>query len=173
MKFSPFLIFCSLFFMSCGSNEPLPTVDKVDLKRYSGKWFEIARLPQSFEKNCACVTAEYVLETDEPVQVINSCYDTLAQKSKVTEGKAFPVDGTENSELKVQFFWPFKGGYYIMSLDADYQYALVGNPSREYLWILSRTPQLDQEIIDNLKSIAVKNGYDLSSLIMTQQSCEN
>lgn len=173
MKFFPLLILCSLFFMGCGSNEPLPTVDKVDLERYSGKWYEIARLPQSFEKNCACVTAEYVLETDKPVQVINSCFDTLSQKTKITEGKAFPVEGTENAELNVQFFWPFKGGYHIMSLDTDYKYALVGNPNREYLWILSRTPELDQEILENLKSIAVKNGYDLSSLIMTQQSCEN
>lgn len=167
------LLWLVIFISACSSNKDLPIVDAVDLDRYTGKWYEIARLPQSFEKDCACVTAEYEILSENKVQVKNTCWDTTSNKYKVSKGSAKPMEGFNNAALDVQFFWPFSGGYYVMALDSDYNYALVGNPNRKYLWILSREPQLDATTLDSLKTIAEKNGYDLSSLIQTKQFCQN
>jgi apolipoprotein D and lipocalin family protein len=167
------ILWLVLLLSACSSNENLLIVNSVDLEKYTGKWYEIARLPQSFEKNCACVTAEYAILSESKVEVKNTCWDTTSNKFKVSEGVAKPIKDLNNAGLSVQFFWPFSGGYYVMALDSNYKYALIGNPNRKYLWILSRTPSLEKSRLDSLKSIAEKNGYDLSSLIETEHFCQN
>ena len=160
-----------LFFFGCSSTyPPLETVDNVDVNRYLGKWYEIARLPNSFQKECDCTTAEYSLIDSTTIRVINKCL----KKGKLDEanGKAFVVEGSNNSKLRVQFFWPFRGDYWIIALDKNnYQYALVGTPSRKYLWILSRTPKMDNATFENLLSIAREKGFDTSKLLITKQEC--
>lgn len=167
------IIWILLLATACTSSKELPIVDSVSLAKYSGKWYEIARLPQTFEKHCACVTAEYSILNENKIKVKNTCWDTTSNKFKVSEGRAKPINGFNNAALDVQFFWPFSGGYYVMALDSNYKYALIGNPNRKYLWILSRNPSLDESTFNDLKSIARENGYDLSSLIQTEHFCQN
>ena len=151
---------------------PLATVSKVDLDRYQGRWYEIARLPQRFEKGCHCVFAEYTKHPKGHVEVYNYCRKgSLAGKEKAVTGKAFPVEGSHNSKLKVQFFWPFRGDYWVLELDQDYQHVLVGTPDRESLWILSRTPRLDNAIYNRLVQTALQTGFPVEKLLRTDQSC--
>lgn len=165
--------FISIFIFNCGGNyAPLETVEYVDIQKYLGKWYEIALLPNRFEEGCHCTTAEYSLIDSETLRVTNTCNEDSADgEIDQVNGKAFVVEGSNNAKLKVQFFWPFKGDYWILELDDDYQYALVGSPSREYLWILSRTPSLDERIIQQLKEAATQKGFDTSKMIYTDQSC--
>jgi apolipoprotein D and lipocalin family protein len=156
---------------SCSStNAPLDTVPSVDLDRYMGKWYEIASIPQRFSKGCRCTTAEYTFNTaDGYVEVYNSCL----KEGKVSDvkGKAFPVEGTNNSKLKVQFFWPFKGEYWILELDPEYRYVMVGSPDRESLWFLSRTPTMDDATYARLEQLANTKGFPVEQLEMMDQNC--
>ena len=158
--------------LAFGADEPLDTVDHVDLTRYLGKWFEIARLPLIWENKCASnVTATYTPLPGGKIGVLNSCRksDGKITQSKGTAKIASKKDRS-NSKLKVTFFWPFSGDYWILDLDRDYQWALVGNPSRKNLWILSRTPGLDHETIDTLLAKGEALGFDTSKIIMTKQT---
>ncbi|NUN08821.1 MAG: lipocalin family protein [Ignavibacteriaceae bacterium] len=167
------ILFLSLFFFAgCSSTNypPLETVSKVDVNRYMGKWYEIARLPFDRQKHCTCTTAEYAIIDNETISVLNSCRDTVDNELSTAEGKAFVVEGSNNAKLKVQFFWPFKGDYWVIDLDTlNYSYALVGMPSRKYAWILSRTPVMDpvffQRAVNHLRS----TGFDVERLIETKQ----
>ena len=151
---------------------PLATAPEVDLDRYQGRWYEIARLPQRFEKACHCVYAEYTKHPEGHVEVYNYCRKGgPAGKEKGIKGKAFPVKGSHNSKLKVQFFWPFRGDYWVLELDHDYRHVLVGAPDRESLWILSRTPQLDEAIYNRLVQTALQAGFPVEKLLRTDQSC--
>jgi apolipoprotein D and lipocalin family protein len=151
---------------------PLETVEKVDIEKYMGKWYEIAAFPQRFEKDCHCTTAEYELTKKNYVRVTNSCRRGSPNgKLSIARGKAFVVKRSNNAKLKVQFFWPFKGNYWIIDLAPDYSYAVVGDPSREYLWILSRTPQMDQNIYQEILKRAEAKGFDINRLRITDQSC--
>jgi apolipoprotein D and lipocalin family protein len=153
------------------NHQPLETVPSVDLNRYAGKWYEIAAFPLIFERGCHCTTAEYTLEADY-VKVVNSCNRKKPDgKKTVVEGKAFPVPGSNNTKLKVQFQWPFKGDYWIIALDEDYSYAVVGTPDRQNLWILSRSPFMAPTLYQNLVNLALRKGYDIDNLSMTNQSC--
>ena len=147
------------------------TVAAVDLSRYMGKWYAIASLPAWFQKNCFCVTAEYSFEKDY-VKVVNACRKgTSDGPLKVSAAKAFVVPHTGNSQLKVQFFWPFKGDYWIIALDDDYRYAMVGHPCRKYLWILSRTPTMDEKPYNMLVQRAESEGYDVEKIERIPQKC--
>lgn len=147
--------------------KPLKTVEKVDLKRYAGKWYEIAAMPEPFKAGCACSTAEYKLKQEGYVEVTNRCLKD--GREKAVEGKAFPVAGSNNSQLEVQFFWPLKGKYYIMALDEDYQYALVGHPNRRHLWVLSRYPEIDEEVYISYLQLARKEGFEINRLELSEQ----
>lgn len=149
---------------------PLPTVAHVDLHKYMGLWYEVARLPARFEKGCQHVTAEYKLQPDGKVRVVNTCHqEGLNGPVKQATATARALDST-NSKLKVQFFWPFEGDYWILDLDlSDYRYALVGEPGRENLWILSRTPHLDRSIRDRLVAHARELGFPVENLLFTPQ----
>jgi apolipoprotein D and lipocalin family protein len=166
----------SLFFLTSCSQEmkTLKTVPGVDLNRYTGKWYEIARLPNSFEEGLICCTAEYSLRDDGKFTVVNTGHkETDPSKSKSVKGKAWVPDPNEPGRLKVQFFWPFAAGYYVFHLDdADYSYALVGNPSRKYLWILARDPQLDETLYQELVEVAKNNDFDTEKLLRVRQDCK-
>jgi len=150
--------------------QPLETVPHVDLKKYAGKWYEIASFPQSFQNGCHCTTAEYTLSEKGYVIVENRCNrDSVNGKESYIKGKAFVEEGSGNAKMKVQFFWPFKAKYWIIDLAADYSYAVVSHPNKKYLWILSRIPKMEdtvyQHIISNLKT----KGFDLTNLQKTKQ----
>jgi len=149
-------------------SQNLPTVtDSVDLQKYAGKWFEIASYPMSFQKNCFCVTADYTLTDKGYMKVINSCRKgSVDGKVKSITGKAFPVEGADNVKLKVQFFWPFKADYWVVDKAEDYSWAVVSGSGRKYLWILSRTPEMEKETWQGITERLVKNGFDLSKLKM-------
>jgi apolipoprotein D and lipocalin family protein len=150
---------------------PLPAVDDVDLSRYQGKWFEIARLPTRFERACAAdVSAEYSLREDGNIRVVNSCKETDGQV-KIAKGIAkLRNPKGPKSQLKVSFFWPFYGDYWILHLDRQYRWALVGTPDRHYLWILSREPELAGETYTRLLTKARTLGFDTARVIRTRQS---
>lgn len=167
-----FLSIILLFGCSAAKYPPLDVVKKVDIDRYLGKWYEIARLPFSQQEGCSCTTAEYELIDSTTIRVINKCIKE-GELDDAT-GKAFVVEGSNNAKLRVQFFWPFRGDYWVIELDEDnYQYAIVGTPSRKYMWILSRTPRMDEEIYNSLIQKANNKGFDISKLIRTVQDCTN
>ena len=149
---------------------PLETVERVDIDRYLGTWFEIASYPAWFAKNCTGVTAEYSLREDDRLQVVNRCYKgSLDGKLKEARGRAKVVDQDTNAKLKVSFFGPFWGDYWVIDLDSEYRWAVVGEPKRKYLWILSRTPTLDQETLEGILSRLPAMSYDPDRLQWTPQ----
>ena len=149
------------------------TVDYVDLNRYIGTWYEIASIPQWFSKKCVCTQAKYSLTPKGNVRVINTCLkNTINGKVKRAKGIAKLVDRTTNAKLKVSFFWPFYGGYWIIALGNDYQYAVVSNKEGSSLWILSRTPELAPEFYDEAMAKIKANEINTDRLKMTlQQGC--
>ena len=150
--------------------QTLQTVPSVDLKKYAGKWYEIASFPQRFQKGCHCTTAEYTLSEKGYVIVKNSCRkNSVTGKIKSITGKAFVVKGSNNAKLKVQFFWPIRGKYWIVDLAEDYSYAVVSHPNKKYLWILSRTPSMKPEVYQQIIERLKKMGLDTNKLKMTPQ----
>jgi len=146
----------------------LEVVSFVDLGKYLGKWYEIAHLPAKFQKGCDETTATYTLLDNGSISVLNKCKKD--GKVKAAKGKAKVVDKTTNAKLKVTFFWPFYGDYWIIRLGEAYDYSVVGTPNREYLWILSRTPKMDETLFSQLIEFAKLKGFDVGKLIMTRQS---
>lgn len=153
------------------------TVDKVDLERYAGKWYEIGRLPMYFQRNCAQdVTATYTAKTDTAgIIVTNQCTDTDGAVM-IAEGLAKPADDT-GSKLKVTFLPSWirwlpvgRADYWILARDADYQTALVGTPDKDYLWLLARTPNITQPTYAKYRQIAQQQGYDLQAFKLTTQT---
>jgi apolipoprotein D and lipocalin family protein len=156
---------------SRAADAPQPeVVGSVDLDRYLGRWYEIASYPAWFQKNCTAVTADYSLREDGLIKVVNSCRKgSLDGKLKQAKGRAKVVDPASNAKLKVSFFWPFWGDYWIIDLDPDYQWAVVGVPNRKYLWILSRTPTMDEALYDGIISRLEAQRYDSARLNRTPQ----
>ena len=148
----------------------LDVVGPVDLSRYAGHWYEIARLPNRFEKKCAdSVTATYTLRSDGKVDVVNRCRKANGEYT-TAKGKAKIVDKKTNAKLKVTFFWPFYGDYWILDLGSNYEYAVVGAPNRDYLWILSRSPQLDEGLYQSLLAKMATRGFETERMIRTSHS---
>lgn len=161
-----FLIFLLIVLTATVNAQKLETVPNVDLNKYAGKWYEIASFPQRFQKGCGCTTAEYTLSEKRYVIVENRCNrnNENNKKRSYIKGKAFVKKNSENAKLKVQFFWPFKGKYWIIDLADDYSYAVVSHPNKKYLWILSRTPKMSQEVYNGIISRLKKKGFDLNKL---------
>jgi apolipoprotein D and lipocalin family protein len=146
---------------------PVETVGTIDLGRYAGKWYEIASFPMFFQRQCiGDTTAEYTLRPDGEIAVRNRC--RTGSGFDEANGTAWAEAGTVNSRLKVSFFWPFRSDYWVVGLDPDYLWAVVGNPNRKYLWVLSRTPQLPKEQLDRALQAAARQGYDLAQLRYTR-----
>jgi lipocalin len=141
------------------------TVKELDLNRYLGTWYEIARFPHSFEKDLVGVTATYRLRADGKIEVINQGRKfTLDGKRSKAVGKAKIPNPSEPGKLKVSFFWFFYADYFVLELDENYQYAMIGSSSPKYFWILSRTPQMDDFTYQMLLEKARKRGYHLDKL---------
>ncbi len=149
---------------------PLQTVPNVDLQRYMGTWYEIASFPQRFQKGCVASMATYALRKDGKVEVLNQCRnETLDGKLRSAKGKAWVVDKETNAKLRVSFFWPFWGSYWIIDLGSNYEYAVVGHPNRNYLWILSRKQQMDPGTFEAILQKLKAQHYDISRLNKTLQ----
>jgi apolipoprotein D and lipocalin family protein len=147
---------------------PLEVVVQVNIDRYLGKWYEIARYPHWFEENCHAVTAEYERSEDGSLQVINRCREGGLQGDwKEAKGRAYVTDPETNAKLEVTFFWPFYGDYWIIALDDNYQWAVVSEPRRQHLWILSRRPEMDPHLYEAITTQLQEKGFDLSFLIRT------
>ena len=147
----------------------LEVVSSVDLSRYVGRWYEIARLPNRFEKKCAdSVTATYALRPDGKIEVVNRCRKSSGEYT-TAKGKAKIVDKKTNAKLKLTFFWPFYGDYWILDLGSNYEYAVVGDPGREYLWILSRTPRIEEALYQQLLGKMAARGFKTERMIRTSQ----
>ena len=161
-----------LFLFSCKSSTSLPTVQQVSLEKYAGTWYEIAKLPNTFEKGLSCISATYSIKENGKIKVLNQGYKAKKSKWSDITGSAWVPDPDFPGQLKVRFFWPFSGDYYIIHLGADYDYALVGDPSRKYLWILARDKHLDDSIYTELLNIAKENGFDTSIIEKVEHNCD-
>ncbi len=148
----------------------LQTVPHVDLGRYLGTWYEIASFPQSFQRGCTATTATYSMRPDGDIDVLNRCRKgSLDGKEDSARGRARVVDKATNAKLEVSFFRPFWGDYWIIDLGSDYEYAVVGHPSRDYLWILSRKPTMDDAVYQGILARLRVQGYEVERLNRTLQ----
>lgn len=162
----PGAIFACRDASALSSMPPLKTVASVDLKRYGGIWYEIARYPNSFQKGCLGSTASYTLRDDGEIDVVNRCRDAEDGRTRQVKGRAWVVDPATNARLKVSFFWPFRGDYWIIDLGNEYEYAVVGTPNRKYLWILSRTPALDDSLYAAIMERVRRQGFDPGNVVL-------
>lgn len=168
-------ILISLMLTACtGMPDKVTPVKHFELNRYLGKWYEIARLDHSFERGLDNVTAEYSIGEEGGVSVINRGYSSDKQAWEEAEGKAYFVEDENTGYLKVSFFGPFYGSYVIFELDqTDYQYSFVSGPNTSYLWLLSRTPDVKPELIDQFKRKASELGFDTNKLIFVKHDQDN
>lgn len=149
---------------------PPPVVARVDLSRYVGTWYEIARFPFRLQEGCYGTVATYALRSDGGVSVVNQCRKgDFGGELAIARGTARVVDPETNAKLRVSFFWPFSGDYWIVDLGASYDYAVVSGPDREYLWVLSRTPTMPEERYDEIVRRITELGFDASRLVRTPQ----
>jgi lipocalin len=172
MKYITLNFLVAMIFGSTYAQKAPSVVKDVDLNRYKGLWYEIARLPNYFERKLKCTSATYTLREDGKITVLNKGnYLTDPQKSASSKGVAWIPDKNSPAKLKVQFFWPFSGDYWILDLDKEYRWVLVGGPSSKYLWILSREKKMDESTYQMLLQKAVNNGYDVKTIIRVEQDC--
>jgi len=164
-----------LFSQMSFSQKEMKPVPSVDLKKYAGLWYEYSKIPNSFQKQCVSnTTAEYKLLEDGTIQVNNSCTDEDGKRDFVS-GVARIVDRETNAKLEVSFFsifgWrPIWGDYWVIGLDKDYQYAVVGTPGRKYGWVLSRSPKLTDEQLTEINKILTEQDYDLKKFVRSKHS---
>ncbi|MFA6469752.1 MAG: lipocalin family protein [Bacteroidota bacterium] len=165
-----FIILATILFAGCvGIPEDVTPVKNFSVEKYLGTWFEIARFDHSFERGLSHTTAEYSIREDGGIRVMNRGFNAEKNEWKVAEGKAYFVESSDQGFLKVSFFGPFYGSYIIMELDHEnYQYSLVCGPDKSYLWILSRTPMLNEEIKQKLISKASSLGFETTKLIFVE-----
>ena len=171
MKVNYLIIIASVFLFSTISAkaDELQTAPYVDIQKYLGKWYEIAAIPQMFQAGCAGSTALYELNEDENLSVKNSCFNYYLNREVTASGVGRIVDPETNAKLKVKFFGP-EGDYWILDLASDYSWAIVGEPNRESLWILSRKPQMDSGLYNILmERVQNKFGYDVERVKVRYQ----
>lgn len=182
MKKITLILILQVFLATFGfaqTDSELKTVQNVDLKRYSGKWFEIARYENKFQKKCVGnTTATYTIKKDNNIEVVNECLEKDGKIDKA-KGKAKIIDKTTNAKLEVRFapaalsflssVW---GDYWIIDLDENYKYAAVGDPKREYFWILSREPEMNDATYQAILRRAEKKGFDPAKVYKTPQNVE-
>lgn len=172
MRLRPLELLLLATAISCQSpGPPLEVVSEIDLDRYLGRWYEIASFPQRFQAGCVATTASYSRRDDGRIRVENECRDgSFDGELRRVEGVAWVAEpGGSQAKLKVQFFWPFRGDYWVIELDPQYRYAVVGHPSRDYLWILARSRTLDPQVYETLLARIEAHGYDLERLNPTPQ----
>ncbi len=170
--FEHFRVFLCALAIASGTaqaqSSPVASVARVDLARYAGTWYEIAAFPMFFQRQCVGdTTAQYTLRTDGEIDVYNRCRTESGFDD--AKGRAWSGADAGNAQLKVSFFWPFRSDYWVIGLADDYAWAVVGNPNRKYLWVLSRTPRLPPEQLERALQAASAQGYDLTQLKYTPQ----
>lgn len=169
---SALLMLClTLFLSGClGMPASVEPVSGFDLNRYLGKWYEVARLDHSFESGLSQVTAEYQVRSDGGISVLNRGYSATDNEWKEAAGKAFFVEDPTEGYLKVSFFGPFYGSYVVFELDRDdYAHAFVSGPNTNYLWLLSRTPSVEPEVMEKFMRMSAERGFDTDRLIFVRQ----
>jgi len=172
-----FFFFFSIALLALSACMRLPSgiqpVKNFDLERYMGTWYEIARLDHSFERHSDFVSATYTKRADGGITVLNKGFNTKKQRWKEAIGKAYFVNEPEVGHLKVSFFGPFYGSYVIFELDqSNYQYAFITSNSKDYLWLLARTPHVSEELKQHFIEVAKKLGFKTNQLIFPQQKTE-
>ena len=160
------VVACCLLSGCLAVPDGIEPVDNFELNRYLGKWYEIARLDHSFERGLEAVSAEYSLRDDGGIRVINSGRNTDTQANQEAEGRAYFVEQPDLGYLKVSFFGPFFGSYVIFELGENYQYAFIAGNTTNYLWLLARTPEVPQELVNQFISRATQLGFETSQLIL-------
>jgi apolipoprotein D and lipocalin family protein len=161
-------LLAALVLAACAGPEPAPlaVAEGVDLERYLGSWYEIASYPTRFQRGCSRTRAHYARGEDGTLLVRNEC---------MREGELATIEGTawvadeDPAKLRVRFFWPFSAPYWILALDPDYRWALVGTPDRGYLWVLARAPALEEETFRAIVDHAAGQGFDPARLVRTEQ----
>ena len=149
---------------------PLQTVPRVELQRYTGTWYEIASFPQRFQRGCTGTTATYTVRPDGEIEVLNRCWkDSLTGREDQAKGRARVVDTATQAKLRVTFFRPFWGDYWVIDLGPNYEYAVVGHPGRDYLWILSRTRTMEDARYAGILARLQAQGYETARLVRTLQ----
>lgn len=170
MKALPVIAATLLLLAGCtGLPEGIEPVTGFDKERYLGTWYEIARLDHSFEEGLSKVTAEYSLNEDGSIKVINRGYNAEEGEWEEAEGRAVFVGDSDVGHLKVSFFGPFYGSYVVFWLDEDYSTAYLTGYNRDYLWLMSRTPEVSDEVLEAFKARAEAEGFDLAELIVVEQ----
>ena len=166
------IIFTSLILTGClGMPQSMTPVNDFEINKYLGKWYEVARLDHSFERGLSKVSAEYSLKDDGGVKVINRGFSKEDNEWQEAEGKAYFVDAADEGYLKVSFFGPFYGSYVVFDLDKkDYQYAFVSGPNNDYLWLLSRTPTVEPEVLESFIQQSKNLGFNTDQLIYVEQN---
>ncbi|KGT94410.1 membrane protein [Erwinia typographi] len=162
----------ALLSIACSTTPPkgVTPVEGFNADLYLGSWYEIARLDHAFESELDNVTATYSKREDGGLKVVNRGFNVAKQRWQQSVGKAYFTGSQSRAALKVSFFGPFYGGYNVIALDKDYQHALVCGPNRDYLWILSRTPQISEQVKTALLDKARETGFDVSKLIWVKQA---
>lgn len=169
VSLSFFAMLCLMAFTACQNMpEGARVVKDFEKEKYLGTWYEIARLDHRFERNLTNVTAAYSLKDKGTIKVVNRGYNTADEEWEQAEGKAKFRESETVGKLKVSFFGPFYGGYNILALDESYQYALVAGNDLDYLWILSRSTTLPQDIKEDYLDQASEIGYDTTQLIWVE-----
>lgn len=162
----------ALLSVACSTTPPkgVTPVEGFNAGLYLGSWYEIARFNHPFERGLEQVTATYSKRDDGGLKVVNRGFNPKKQRWQESTGKAYFTGPQSRAALKVSFFGPFYGGYNVIALDPAYQHALVCGPNRDYLWILSRTPQISEQVKASLVNTARENGFDVSQLIWVKQT---
>ncbi|WP_415918825.1 lipocalin family protein [Thalassotalea crassostreae] len=159
-------IMVSLITGCLGMPDKVEPIEDFELNQYLGKWYEVARLDHSFERGLSKVSAEYSIKQDGGVKVLNKGFSEADNEWQEAEGKAYFVNEDSQGYLKVSFFGPFYGSYVIFELEKEnYQYAFVSGPNTDYLWLLSRTPTVEPEILEKFIKLSKQRGFNTDELI--------
>ena len=172
---SVLLVMCAIICSCKAQNEIIDktVVNELDINKYLGKWYEIARYDHSFERDLVGVTATYSFREDGKIKVVNSGFEkTLNGEKSVAIGKAKIPYKNVPSKLKVSFFWFFYGDYFVLDLDENYQWAIIGSSSDNYLWILSRTSTLEKNLYNELLDKLTNRGYDVNKLLKVKHEVD-
>lgn len=170
MRYLLFLLFSILLTGCLGTPEGVAPIENFETKRYLGKWYEIARLDHSFERGLSNVSAEYSIRKDGGIRVLNQGFSKKDNEWSEAEGKAYFVSDDNQGHLKVSFFGPFYSSYIIFELDkTNYEYAFISGYNNSYLWLLARTPKVDQTVIDHFVSRSKELGFNTNGLIFVNQ----
>ncbi|WP_019529551.1 lipocalin family protein [Dasania marina] len=173
MRYLLFTAALTLLSGCIGIPEGITPVNNFDINRYTGKWYEIARLDHSFERNMQSVSAEYSVHSDGGITVINRGLKKENNQWKTAEGKAYFVRDNSTAHLKVSFFGPFYGSYIVFELDEEYQHAFITSTNRSYLWLLSRSPTISLDLKNHFIDKITRLGFEAKNIIFVNQDMNN